>query len=81
LGLGLEVQSDVQLRGFVGCASAAACGDARQLFERVKSDVVRDSGVAGLESLRVEQHEVELDVTGRLPRDQLGPLLTQLLLP
>lgn len=81
LGLGLEVQSDVRLRGFVGCASTPACGDARQLFERVKSDVVRDSGVAGLESLRVEQREVELDVSGRLPREQLGPLLTQLLSP
>jgi len=81
LGLGLEVQSDVRLRGFVGCASTAACGDARQLLERVKSDVVRDSGVAGLESLRVEQREVELDVSGRLPREQLGPLLAQLLAP
>jgi len=81
LGLGLEVQSDVRLRGFVGCASTPACGEARQLLERVKSDIVRDSGVAGLESLRVEQHEVELDVTGRLPREQLGPLLSQLLSP
>jgi hypothetical protein len=81
LGLGLEVQSDVRLRGYVGCASTPACGDARHLLERVKSDVVRDSGVAGLESLSVEQREVELDVSGRLPREQLGPLLTQLLLP
>jgi len=81
LGLGLEVQSDVRLRGFVGCASTAACGDARQLLERVKSDIARDSGVAGLDSLQVEQHEVELDVSGRLPPEQLGPLLTQLLSP
>jgi hypothetical protein len=81
LGLGLEVQSDVRLRGFVGCASTSACGDARQLLERVKADIARDTGVSGLESLRVEQREVELDVTGHLPREQLGALLTQLLSP
>ena len=81
LGLGLEVQGDVRLRGFVGCVSTAACGDARQLLERVQGDVARDSGVSGLASLSIEQREVELNVTGRLPREQLAPLLTQLLSP
>ena len=42
-GSGWRCSSDVRLRGFVGCASTAACGDARHVLERVKSDVVRDS--------------------------------------
>jgi len=82
LGVGLDLQGgDVHLRGFVGCVSSAACDDARQLLERVKGDVVRDGGLSGLASLSIEQREVELDVTARLPREQLGPLLTQLLSP
>jgi len=81
LGVGLDLQGDVHLSGFVGCVSNAACDDARQLLERVKGDVVRDGGLSGLASLSIEQREVELDVRARLPREQLGPLLTQLLSP
>jgi hypothetical protein len=81
LGLGLEVGQDVRLRGFVGCASAAACGDARRMLEQLKADIARDAGLSGLQSLSVAEHGVELDVTGRLPREQLGPLLSQLLAP
>jgi len=81
LGLGLEVGQDVRLRGFVGCASTTACGDARRLIEQLKDDVARDAGLSGLESLEVAEHGVELDVTGRLPREQLAPLLAQLLAP
>jgi hypothetical protein len=81
LGLGLEVQSDVRLRGFVGCASTSACGDARRLIEQLKGDIAHDTGLSGLRSLSIAEHGVELDLTGRLPREQLAPLLSQLLAP
>lgn len=81
LGLGLEVGQDVRLRGFVGCASAPACADARGLIEQLKGDVARDTGLSGLQYLSVAEHGVELDVSGRLPREQLAVLLSQLLAP
>jgi len=81
LGLGLAVGQDVQLRGFVGCASAPACVDARRMIEQIKGDIARDTGLSGLQSLAVTAHGVELDVSGRLPREQLAPLLSQLLAP
>jgi hypothetical protein len=81
LGLGLEVSSDVKLRGFVGCSTAPECVQAQQLLERLKADVAREPGLSGLASLSFAQHDAQLIVTGRLPREQLGPLLTQLLSP
>jgi hypothetical protein len=81
LGLGLEVGKDVRLRGFVGCVSAPACGDARRMIEQLKGDIARDTGLPGLASLSVAEHGVELDVSGRLPREQLASLLSQLLAP
>jgi hypothetical protein len=81
LGLGLEVQGDVRLRGFVGCASTAACSDARRLIEQLKGDIARDNDLSCLRSLSIAEHGVELDLTGRLPREQLAPLLSQLLAP
>jgi hypothetical protein len=81
LGLGLEVSSDVKLRGFVGCPTAPECVQARQLLDRLKVDGAREPGLSGLASLSFAQHGAQLIVTGSLPREQLGPLLTQLLSP
>ncbi|HXK18093.1 MAG TPA: hypothetical protein VNG33_09845, partial [Polyangiaceae bacterium] len=39
LGLGLEVGRELELRGFVGCASEAGCSDARGLVLRMKSEL------------------------------------------
>jgi hypothetical protein len=81
LGLGLEVGQDVRLRGFVGCVSAAACSDARGVIEQLKGDLARDANLSGLASLSIAEHEAQLDVSGRLPLEQLTPLLSQLLAP
>jgi hypothetical protein len=81
LGLGLEVGSNVKLRGFVGCPTAPECAQAQQLLERLKADGAREPGLSGLASLSVVQQGPQLHVTGTLPRAQLGPLLTQLLSP
>jgi hypothetical protein len=81
LGLGLDVGQDVRLRGFVGCASAAACIDAKRMIEQIKGDVARDPGLSGLASLTIAEHGTELDLSGHLPREQLARLLSQLLAP
>lgn len=81
LGLGLDVGQDVRLRGYVGCASAAACVEARRMLEQIRVDVARDAGLPGLASLTIAQRDGELDVSGHLPREQLAPLLSQLLAP
>lgn len=80
LGLGLELGDDVRLRGFVACP-AEGCDEARQLVERIKVDVATDPSLAGLASLTMVQRGAELELSGRLPQPQLGPLLTQLLSP
>jgi hypothetical protein len=81
LGLGLSIQSELGLRGFVGCPTAAGCGEARALIENMKTELAKDAAVSGLVSVRVEQHEAQLEISGTLPRNQLGPLLTQLISP
>jgi len=81
LGLGLEIANDVQLRGFVGCPTTAACASAQQLLEHLKTDGAREPGLSGLASLAIAQQEAQLEVAGRLPREQLAPLLSQLLAP
>jgi hypothetical protein len=65
----------------VGCATADTCGEAERLLIRLRSDLARDSGIAELASLEIRGRGVELDITGTLPRGQLGPFLAQLLLP
>jgi hypothetical protein len=81
LGLGLELQSDVRLRGVVACPSVTGCGDARQMLERMKADVSNDPALAGLASLTIVQRDAELELAGRLPKEQLAVLLTQLFSP
>jgi hypothetical protein len=81
LGLGLSIQRELGLRGFVGCTSEASCVAARPLIENMKAELAKDPAVSGLASVRVEQHEAQLEISGTLPRDQLGPLLTQLISP
>ena len=81
LGLGLVVSNGVKLRGFVGCPTAPECAQAQQLLERLKADGAREPGLSGLAALNIAQQEAQLHVTGTLPREQLGPLLTQLLAP
>lgn len=81
LGLGLTATSDVQLRGYVVCASAAGCQDAASLIGNMRDEIARDSSIAGLASVKIEQHDLQLEVTGRLARTELAPLLKQLLAP
>jgi hypothetical protein len=81
LGLGLEVGRELELRGFVGCASEAACDDARGLVLRMKTELGREPSVSGLASLSVVQQKEQLLISGRLPRSQLAPLLSQLIAP
>jgi hypothetical protein len=81
LGLGLDVQRDVQLRGYVACVSAPGCFEAANVIEQLKQDAARESGIADLAKLRVEQRDQQLQIHGRLARRELGPLLEQLMAP
>lgn len=81
LGLALNVQHDVDLRGYVACPSASGCSEAANLINSVRDDAVRESGIAGLAHVKVTQHDEQLDIHGRLARAELAPLLKQLLAP
>lgn len=81
LGLGLNVQRDVLLRGYVVCPSASGCSEAAHLIGNLRQEAVRESGIPGLAQVVVEQHEQQLDIHGRLARTELAPLLQQLLAP
>jgi hypothetical protein len=81
LGLGLEVADDITLRGLVACSSEPACSKAREVVEDAKTQLAKDPQLSGLASLQVEQRGERLELGGRLPREQLGPLLTHLITP
>lgn len=81
LGLALNVQGEVRLRGYVVCPSASGCSEAANLIGNLRDDAVRESGIAGLANVTVTQHDQQLDVSGRLARAELAPLLQQLLAP
>jgi hypothetical protein len=81
LGLSLNVQRDLELRGYVACPSPAGCAEAAKVVAELRHDVANESGISGLESIRVELHDRELDMRGNLARGELAPLLKQLLSP
>jgi hypothetical protein len=81
LGLALNVQRDVLLRGYVVCPSASGCSEAAKLIGDLREEAVRDSGIAGLANVTLTQRDQQLDVSGRLARAELAPLLKQLLAP
>lgn len=78
-GLALRVGRDLQLRGFVGCASVAACDGAKQLLQGAIAGLASEPALAPLGSLAVSQQQTQLEITGSLPRQQLGSLLSRLL--
>jgi hypothetical protein len=81
VGLALRIQSDITLRGLVACASPEACGQARGVIENTKTELAKEPGLSGLASLRVIEQGDRLELSAHLPREQLGPLLAQLVTP
>jgi hypothetical protein len=79
LGLGIELGGDVAVRGVVLCVSADACSKARDVIDGTKTELGKEPNLSGLSTLEVLQSQDRLDLRGRLPRQQLGPLLAQLL--
>ena len=79
LGLGIEITFDVAVRGVVVCVSAEACREAREVIAGAKAELAKEPNLSGLATLEVVQSRERLDLSGRLPRQQLGPLLAQLL--
>jgi hypothetical protein len=81
LGLGLELGHDIDLRGLVACVSEPACGKAREVIAGAKDQLSKDPQLSGLSTLKIEQRGDRLELAGKLPRQQLGPLLTHLVTP
>jgi hypothetical protein len=79
LGLGIEIGGDVALRGLVVCASVEACSQARDVIDGAKVELAKEPNLSGLATLKVLQSRDRLELSARLPRQQLGPLLAQLL--
>jgi len=79
LGLGVEVKRELELRGFVGCRTEAACSQARELALSVKNELTRDPGLSGLSTVSIVQHQQQLTIDGHLPRAELSELFVQLL--
>ena len=80
-GLALRLGRDVELRGFVGCASLAGCEGAKQLLQGSIAGLAQVPELSPLGSLAVSQHQTRLEIRGSVPRQQLGPLLSRLLSP
>lgn len=81
LGVGLSLERDVRLRGRLYCATAAACQEAQELLREVLREAAKEPSLAGLAELELALRGAELEVNGRLPFEQLGPLFSQLLAP
>ena len=81
VGFALEVRGDLALRGLVACASPDACATARELLDGARRDLAQEPGLSGLAAINVAQRGDRLEIAGRLPREELAPLLTQLLAP
>jgi hypothetical protein len=79
LGLGVEIGGDVAVRGVVVCVSADACSKAREVIDATKTELAKEPDLSGLGTLETMQSQDRLDLSARLPRQQLGPLLAQLL--
>lgn len=81
LGLAVRLGSDLSLRGVVACVSPAACAAAQELADGARRELSREPGLSGLSNVRIQQAGDRLELSGRLPREQLVPLLAQLLAP
>lgn len=81
LGVGVEVRDDVRLQGFVACSSEAECAQLNALLLRVLAEASKEPGLSALAALRVLQKRDQLEISGALPRAQLGSLLGQLTSP
>jgi hypothetical protein len=81
LGLSLKIRREVELLGFVACASAPACAEALQLLEATRAGLAAEPGLSGLGAATITERSGGLEIAGRLPRQQLAALLEQLLAP
>jgi hypothetical protein len=78
VAIGLDVGSDVELRGFVGCDSMAACQNVAGMLEQTKPAFARDRALAPLARVTLVQRDAQLELSGHLRRSELAPLLKAL---
>lgn len=79
MGVAIDVQKRARIRGFAGCVSEQACGDALQMAESLRESLRADPIFAPLAATRLARHGAELLGEGEMANEQLGPMLTKLL--
>lgn len=79
LGLGLSIEEDARLRGLLYCAAPAACEEAQGVLRELLRELAKEPRLSAAGTLQVTTRGAELELSGRLPLEQLGPALAQLL--
>jgi hypothetical protein len=81
LGLSLQVEQELRLHGRAYCSSAEACAQAREVIAQTAAELGREPELSGLTGLSMDERPGQLELAARLPREQLGALLLQLVAP
>jgi len=81
LGVALSFGADVGIHGVSYCATPAACEEAPGFLRELLREAAKDPRLSGVGQLQVVARGAELELSGRLPLEQLGPALSQLLAP
>lgn len=81
LGVGVQLERDVRLRGYVLCPANSGCKEAQAMIAQFKSEAAQDPQQSWLTALRVEPHGAELTLGAQVTREQFGAMLSELLAP
>jgi hypothetical protein len=81
VGVGLRIDRDVELLGFVGCSSSSACQQVASMLVQARGELAREPGLAPLGSIQLNEGEAQLELGGHLKRAELAPLLKALAAP
>lgn len=79
VGVGLRVERDVELLGFVGCSSTSACQQIASMLVQARGELAREPGLAPLGSIQLSEGQAQLELGGHLKRAELAPLLKALM--
>ncbi len=81
VGVGLRVERDVELLGFIGCSSSSACQQVAGMLVQARGELAREPGLAPLGSIQLSEGDAQLELSGHLKRTELAPLIKALTAP
>jgi hypothetical protein len=81
LGVGVQLERDVKLHGYVLCPANSGCKQAQEMIAQFKSEAAQAPEQSWLSALRVEPHDAELTLSAQVSREQFGAMLAELLAP